>query len=1103
MPLFPSLTTALPVCLLALLSAFPAAAQAPHPRDHGYTTLMKGVELERQGKTEEALGLYATVYRSDSTYERVLLQRVAGLLHLERHAEALPLCDEGYALDGDRAVYFLYDKALALQGLERYDEGLATCDALIQRYPGYFAPRHLRAQLLLKKKDYAAALALLEDNARRFPFQREAHMSLAAIAQQEGRTSQAALALFTALVVRWNDARANQALSYADQLLDGKLDKSSQGVDLGQGDEFTELDLLLANRVGMSKGYKVKPDLTYAFVRQGHFLLNALKEHPQGNGFWTTYYVPFYKGLMEKGLFEGFVLHALSNSDDERVSGLAVKNKKAVDAFRKEIVPLFDTYFTTFPDSVGGTVRPVRHHYNDEGDLFAVGDGDLGNDTQTGPWTLYHESGTVSTRVTFGDDHKKTGTAWYYHVNGRLRSTHQWKGGQENGLYRSWHPNGAPADSVNVVDGKPVGPFAQYGPDGALIIRKTCTDDGRFTGPATLYLTCGVPEVTFQLVDDGIEGDGTWAYPDGRPRFAASYKAGKRNGTGTEYHLNGTRKSSYTYVDGVLEGPFTEWYVNGNKRNEGTYKADKLVGRRSTWYISGTPASVEEYDEQGREQGITRNYTEEGTLFTETEYNRGLLVRYRYYDRKGGVIAEGKRSKGRFQFEGFTPDGAKAMRGSYLDEGMKDGPWTWWWPDGTVRTEETLKAGKIDGPVRQYRPDGKLQREFRCLPGKEEAGPYTTYWPDGSVDEQGWVEHNERNGELIEFLPNGKRYAHSYYVDDKREGWQLYYDRDGVLMMEELYVDDAPRETVYYDPQGKEYQRLERTPGATVLEHTYPGGQPYSTVHYVNGKPHGAAVWYYPDGSKELEGAYVNGEQHGLWKSWHPNGQLHYENTYDLGQRTGIWRTWDIAGVLTNEETYENGLATHEKVWHPNGTLAIDWPKRNGMIHGAVTSYDMAGELQLVRYYLDGRLVGYSHNGRDGQLVDTIPLGEGVVHLRPLYANGKPSREMDLRNGELDGTYREFHTDGQLMEESPFEAGIRNGESREFFANGKPAAVTPWSNDLRHGEERSYWENGQLQDKCNWVYGQRHGERTLYDKAGKPVLVITYRDGDAIAMRKP
>jgi antitoxin component YwqK of YwqJK toxin-antitoxin module/tetratricopeptide (TPR) repeat protein len=1087
---------------VALLSSDAASAQDALARDHGYHQWIKGQELESQDKNAEAEQVYATINRNDSVFERALFRRVITLSRQKKYAEEIPLCDQGIALDGDLAVPYHMQKAAALLGLKRHDEAIACFDTAIQRYPGRFHLYHLRALVLEEKGDMAGCFAAFKENAVRFPMQQEAHMSLASLAEQEGRTAQAALSYYMALIMSWGNARSTDALVQADQVLSGKADTDSKGLDLTRGDDFAELDLLLANQVAMNKKYKVEPDLSFPFVRQGHFLLTSLKDHPQGDGFWTTYYVPFFKRLLADGHFEAFVYHALGASTDEKIKGLSVKYARDVQKFREAMFPLITELYAVFPDTIGGVRKPLYHQWNTDNDLMSVGEGDANKDQETGPWVFFHENGAVSARGTFSEDHTKQGLWTYYHENGRPKFTKVWASDKENGLFRSWHPNGAPADSVNLVEGIPQGLFTAKAPFGHTYSRRTFVD-GNATGPATYYLGNDALDYTCALKAGELEGDITRHYADGVKSFEATFKAGKRGGVAKAYHHNGTTKSAYTYVDNTAEGPFTEWYSNGQKSNEGTFKEGHMVGAHTEWSMNGNLRSEEHYDDQGRNEGVSRLYTPEGQVIAEMEYNRGLLMRYRYFDRTGKKLSEAARAKGKFQFQGSYPDGSKRMQGVYLDEGAKDGLWTWYWPDGSLNEEENMDKGKLEGVQRAYHRNGKVSVEYRYLAGKENTGPYTQYRLDGSRQLDAYVEAGTLNGELRRSLANGTVNQREYYVDGERDGWQAYYDSDGVLSVEQRWEAGVLRETVHYDAKGKAYERFLLPPGAFVMRSKYPDGHDHGEVHYMNGVRHGLSKWLYPDGSKSLEGNYVNGEEDGVWKSWHPNGTPSWEATYDLGERTGTVKRWYINGQLESEETFTDDLSTNYKNWHLNGKMAIERERRLGEEHGAARSYSYEGELQVVRYYENDRMVGYAYNGADGKLMDTIPLGDGVAQLRPKYANGKPSRDMDYRNGELHGVYKEYHPNGQLMEEATFEVGSTMGETKEFYPDGRPWVTGTARNGDRHGTWTTYWENGQPMEKSQWADNDLHGERILYDRAGKPTLILMYRNDEVISMRKP
>ena len=1090
----------IPVITLLIACPLIGNAQEAHPRDYGSTTLKEGLNLENQKKYEEALTLYKTVHRSDSVYARVLLRKLYAQFELKKYEELLPQCEEGIDLNGEFTSNFLMFKGASLVQLKRYTEGIATYDSIIQVFPGLYQPHRLRANAFFSMEDQAGYLAALKETAIRFPLSQSNQVALASVAQQEGHISQASLSLFMALMIRWNDDASTDALSDANRLLDGKLDSAPKGVDVSTGDDFKELDLLLRNRVGMNKGYKVKPDLNYAFVRQGQFLMNALKDHPKGDGFWTTYYVPFMVQVMDDGLFEPFVYHALTNSTDAKVRSLADKNKAAVTKFRDAIYPLVSKYFLNFPDSVGNEFVSVDHYYYTSEDLRSYGAGGS-TETPTGPWIYYGANGRISSHGSYTKDNKRTGVWEEFHPNGKLKRRQVWNDGVENGPYFTWNTNGTLKDSTAVVDGQVQGPYAQYSELGALIARKTFTDS-ELTGPAETFHSCGTLYYAEMLTKNLTNGPVTVLYPDGKKKFTSDFKDDQRVGRSIEYGRNGRPSSEQMNADGKRNGPFTDWYTSGQKKMEGTYTSDNLTGKRTKWYESGVLSDEEFRDPQGRATGLWISYAPQGPKQSEMEYNKDLLVRYRYFDVTGKVLSEGKRSKGRFEFTGYTPYGAKRMAGSYLSEGAKEGPWSWWYPDGTKQTEENLKAGELEGMCRNFTANGKLRSEKDFIPGKKGTGSYTEYYIDGSVLDRGWLDNDMLDGEQWRFQSDGKVLAHEYFVEDQRDGWQEYFDRDGILSDRLLYKEGIVVERINYDSKGEPYEHIVLQPGIFAWEEHFPNGKLKVSKPYVNGVIHGMMKEFYPDGSKRGETGFFNGKQHGSSKYWHANGQLSYEGTYDLGDRIGAETRWDFMGTMTRNGNYEDGRSTGYTTYYSNGKKSMERPARFGMDHGDVRTYSMSGDLQMVRYYNEGRLIGYSYNGPDGTLVDTIPLSEGLVQLTSKYPNGKTSREMTYRNGVIEGPFKEYHPNGKVLEECAFDNGERTGTDHDFYEDGTPASITIWKNGDQHGEQLEYWPNGTVSERSNYVHGSRHGLTVHYDKTGKAVLELTFRDDDVVAMKK-
>lgn len=1088
----------IPIVLVATL-AFATTCRAqmdPCARDHGYKVLVECEQLA-DDQWENKLSKLATIPLSDSLYERAVLSRCSILIGKERWEESLLSAEEGIRMAGTLEHYFQLDKATALTSMGRYDEGMAWFDRCIARYPGSFLLPYLKALSAIEHKDNVLALALLKELVHDFPLDPRGHATLGSIARKEGRTAQAAMALSMALIVSWGGAADESRLVELDRVL-GSVEAEPQGYDLATGEDFEEIDLLLKNRVAMERKYKVEPDLEFPMCRQSHLLFSFLEKSDEGTGFWNSYYAPLFRRIMRENLFEGFVYHCLASSSAEKVNTLAKKNATTVQLFRKRTEELLKEMYQTYPDSSGAT--PTLHWYNSDGGLDAVGRPDATTGRYTGPFTTYHASGAIAAHGTLDSDTKRSGLWLDHHPNAALSKRAVFLAGMEEGVFQTWSPEGYMQDSAVVTNGKLNGPYHSHTSTGGLRQTRTWVN-GTLNGPVIEYFPCGTIENHYDMVADEFEGLGKSFFPDGREQFKGTYAHGKRTGTHTVWHHNGQKANEGEFVEGEAHGPFKEWHPNGQLAAEGTRLKGALSGTYKAYAPDGILKEEGTYDDNGRSIGIYRNYAEDGKPWMEQEFQHGLLVRYRYFDRAGRVVNEGERKKGKFQLTGSSLDGNRIVSGIYLDEGLKDGTWIYYAEDGTPRSEERFDKGEVTGAQRQFDEAGRLKLESDyTLP--ERTGAYKQFYPDGKPEYIGWAQNGRLNGALRRFLPDGTLWEDRYLVDGEYDGWQRYFDVDGKPFYSERIKDGTVRERVLYDGTGKEYQRYVTGPGAAVLKETWPTGEVMSTTEVVNGVRHGKNMQYYVNGKVSVEGKYVNGERDGVWTSYYPNGKKATENQWEQGVRTGVHRSWYEDGTLHSEEPFENDVAHGlYKVFDRGGQQVLERHRAFGQEHGIARSWASDGSLQFFRYYDHDRLFAYASPKSDGTAGDTVPLPQGVQEMKPVFPNGRTAREMRMRNGEVDGVYREFYPSGTLMEETPYSVGKITGTSVEYYPDGKLRESTEYLMGMRHGAYVRNGPNGKAQEEGTFRYGELHGDRKLYDGTGKHTATYVYRSGDLIAIK--
>lgn len=112
--------------------------------------------------------------------------------------------------------------------------------------------------------------------------------------------------------------------------------------------------------------------------------------------------------------------------------------------------------------------------------------------------------------------------------------------------------------------------------------------------------------------------------------------------------------------------------------------------------------------------------------------------------------------------------------------GIKDGPVTLFWPDGTERLVGNFQHDRREGWWRGYHVDGSLRSLTHYANGQKEGR--RIYWDSSGRPVRLEVfAHGLPNGPFYRYFPDGRLEQQSNYVDGQREGPhdQWYDDRGG------------------------------------------------------------------------------------------------------------------------------------------------------------------------------------------------------------------------------------------------------------------------------------------------------------------------------------
>ena len=194
-------------------------------------------------------------------------------------------------------------------------------------------------------------------------------------------------------------------------------------------------------------------------------------------------------------------------------------------------------------------------------------------------------------------------------------------------------------------------------------------------------------------------------------------------------------------------------------------------------------------DSKGHRQGYWRKLDSAGRLIYEGRFKDGFPAgKFSYYYPNGRlktvslVSGEGKRAV----TVSYFPNGRKMAAGNYLDE-KKDSTWQFFSEsNGTLVSQETYKAGVIEGLSKVFYPEGGLSELHFYKDGIRD-GIWEQYYLDGKLKLRGGYKAGEKQGLFKTYYNSGKLMMEGQYAMGHQDGTWTYYTENGSVLKKEFY----------------------------------------------------------------------------------------------------------------------------------------------------------------------------------------------------------------------------------------------------------------------------------------------------------------------------
>ncbi|MCH4824248.1 tetratricopeptide repeat protein [Gramella lutea] len=1059
----------------------------------------EAVVASEAGDFSKTVEILDKVNKNDSMHFTSLVSKSYYLLQLERFDEAIKLIDEVLESNKTQNLHSFYtNKAYAYNRLGNSAKAIETYRQGLEEYP-VSAPMLVNLAIVLEESGkIEEALKIYKKAIIINPLEKKAHIRLGQLAYGQQKMAQALMAFDMALLLDPDGANSFSILKSLNELVSKRNENQPDGDIIISKDEdlFQELDLILNNKLALNDNYKVDTDIPISLTKQNHLLIEQLMNIDKEEGFWTDIYLPLYKWIKESDNFELFtqtISYSIENPDFKRVVNRNTEDIKGfIEAYMGQWIEILQEKSHLYLNENGASVAYTGSRLD--------GLGKLQDGEPVGEWIYFSEEGKLAGKGNYNEKGERDKTWSWYHDNGKLKETGEYNNGEVNGKNLHFYDDGKRYIIANLENDKLNGEYLVYNENGALVQKKNFKD-GELDGSLTTYFNLGeeYPEVTASYVKGKTEGEAHEYYVDERIYTEMFFKNGVKEGLEKSYYHNGNVYFELGFKEGKKHGNYKEYTLNGELFQEGLFEEGKEEGEWRTYHQNGKLATIVNY-EDGEADGLYQEFDTDGKLYYEYDYRKGEIIAYRFFSKDNELVKDERKKGGEFYYRSLTPYGDKNSEGLYDISGGRKGDWKFYNENGFLEETGNYVEDLAQGKILNYFISGEISSDINFEKGLKD-GYAEFYYPDGSIQSHGKYKDDLKQGSWKEYYINGTLKSESFYHKDNINGDQVVYSADGRIYRTHNYEFGELEYSVHYGPTGKAFDTIDyhNDKADYVLSEVYPFGEKQNSMEYLYGLKHGEFKSFDVQGNLKISGNYFNNLFNGTWKWYDDKGNITLEENYVYGSKHGKRIAYYENGQIDTESNFNYGLeqgVTYS--FHENGNVAVETPHILDLEHGAKKFYDNEGHLQQVRYYNNGRIIGFSYPDNTGEVKPMLPLNSESGELITYYKNGQISRSTELISGEFHGDYKTYYFSGSLMENTPYEYGFINGLNVEYFENGNMETETNYLYGNLHGARIEYYSNGKIKSETEYKNDLEIGPAIYYNEAGEVVKKEEYFNGDLI-----
>ena len=425
------------------------------------------------------------------------------------------------------------------------------------------------------------------------------------------------------------------------------------------------------------------------------------------------------------------------------------------------------------------------------------------------------------------------------------------------------------------------------------------------------------------------------------------------------------------------------------------------------------------------------------------------------------------------------PADANKKFSHYYEKGRKEGEWTEWYVNETVKKVYHYKKDLLDGSYAIH-DSASGQKVIEKMYKKDKlAGIWKEWYLDNTLKLEHAYKGDNLHGVSIDYDSTGKKDSEKRFKSGLKDGEWNFYNDDVELVHVEIYEDDLKNGLWYtkdLDTRDIHYEEYRDDKFIVrYTEHYYPNYQLKEKYAYQDSLPHGKWIGYYKDGETKHVKRFEDGEKQGKWQFFTEGGDVHTFELYENDKRNGEWyKKGEETDIYYQFWDMDSLISEYADLHYPNGQLIEKISYKEGLKNGKFTGYFQNGAKKYVKRFENDKPEGkwqyYTMAGK--------------TNAEEIYVEGKRNEEWFRLDESGDTYYQYWDMDSLISEYADL-----------HYPNGQLIEKISYKEGLKDGKFTGYYENGEVKYKKRYTADQPDGKWEYYTAAGKKNAVQIYVEG--------